>query len=1262
MLLTFILVAGPLLSLPPWAPAPAAGAPASSAGSWSDSFDAPDEWSGISYSENATIERGSVAPGWSVDPGTGADGDLSAGKPTYTDTVRTALSGSIQAGGQDWLPVADSSGFSAGDEVLVIQMTATTAGTWEFGRVSGTSISRLTLTGPIHNSYMSSGSSRAQVLRVPNWRSVTVLAGSSISCAAWDGSTGGVLCFRASGEVAVAIGGAIEASGKGFSGGGTTAGASGGAGGAAGQGMGQSTNGEPGGLSGAGGAGGTGGSGGGGRRGGDGGAGGGAGAEGAKGAAGKAGTTSTGTGPVSGGGGTNRASQDLVNFQMGGGGGGGTGGNGGAGGGGGGGGGGGRNSGGAGTAGSSGGTGGTGSGGGTGGGAIMVIARDIRVEGAIRANGTAGQKGLAGSAGSGGGNGGPGGPGGGMFPYYYDGGGGGGGNGGTGGQGGGGGGGGAGGSVWLTAFNLSLGQNLVQAVGGGAGQGGTGGGGGPGGTGGARGGNSAQPGQTGGPGPTGAAGNGGSAGGAGRIRLDSGSSAGSVTPAPFIASLSRREHATVVSTAVAPPSLARWETFSVEYTLAGASSIVFQLQDVNGSVLGEWPTSGEGREGFNITAVLNATVRMKASLHGSGADFPYLDSWGLQWSPNRAPSAPRELTVEGQAPDTPGALNITTLTPEFGWKFSDNDAGQAQGAFNISVWTGPGGTGTQMWRAQGAGSDRTAVYGNGSSGAALRWGSDYYVRISTRDAPLAGPLWSPAAEMRFHLNSPPAVPALRSPPDTAPGVSRPAGLGWNASSDPENGTLKYEWEVSTDAGFATLRASGTTDQTSATVDLAANAKYFWRVRTDDGFSKSNWSSVWSFTVTNNRPPSVKPIPRLGLFFREQKSLDLSPYGSDQEDGQNLTWQAELTGGPGYNSYPPPLSLEVVNRNLTVAAGSVEGAFNVTLTAADSTGSAATGMLYVTVSYTPPNQRPQLAFNGTSITGGKKLLIDLLKVVRDEEPSTLRWEVVANNSLLRAQILGNNLELLAGNPKSSTQVQIRLRCTDRYNLSDEASAIFTVKPVKPAAGGEFPWAIVLVAVAAVIAVAALVMFAASRRKAPARPAFGLAAERKPGPPAEPAPVKAPEPEPPAPAPEALPADGGFEDEIVQMEEAPAGPAPVAPPPIPIIFRTAAPSAAPADRGPAPRPPPAAWPAGRAGPVSAPRPPPPMARPPPSLARPPPGARPPAPPPVPAPGPAGDDLPLLDELEPVRPESRVQAPRPAKGSGDLDEIMALLNKKR
>jgi hypothetical protein len=868
-----------------------------------------------------------------------------------------------------------------------------------------------------------------------------------------------------------------------------------------------------------------------------------------------------------------------------------------------------------------------------------------------------------------------------MFPYYYDGGGGGGGNGGTGGQGGGGGGGGAGGSVWLTAFNLSLGQNLVQAVGGGAGQGGTGGGGGPGGTGGARGGNSAQPGQTGGPGSTGAAGNGGSAGGAGRIRLDSGSSAGSVMPAPFIAQLSRREHASAVSSVVAPPSLARWETFSVEYTLAGASSIVFRLQDVNGSVLGEWPTSGEGREGFNITSVSNASVRMKASLHGSGADFPYLDSWGLQWSPNRAPSPPRELSVEGQAPDTPGAMNISVLRPEFGWSFSDPDAGQLQGAFNVSVWTGPGASGTLMWRTQGTGDNRTAVYGDGSAGTALQWGADYYLRISTRDAPLSGPLWGPAAEMRFHQNSPPAAPALRMPRDTAPGVSRPTDLAWNLSADPENGPLSYQWEVSSDVGFGTLRASGTTDETHATVDLAANALYYWRVRADDGFSKSNWSSIWSFTVTNNRPPAVTPPPRMALFFAEQRMLDLSPYGSDQEDGRNLTWQAALTGGPGFTNYPPPLWLEVVNRTLTVTAGSVEGAFNVTLTATDTAGSTAIGQLVVTVSYTPPNQRPQLSFNGSTIKGGKTLRIDLLKLVRDEEPATLRWEALANNSLIRTQVTGNTLELAAGNPKSTALVMIRLRCTDRFNLSDEATAVFTVKPVKAAAGGEFPWALALAAVAAVIVVLVLMMLVLSRRKASGpRPAPGPAPERRVEQPKEPAPEKAPAalpafaPGPPAPALQAAPAPEAFDDEIIQMDEAPAEPVPAAPPPTPIIFRPAPPPAAPA---PAISSPPSGWmpprpptaraarpaaarpPAARPPGAQAPRPPAPRYGPPPTATAP---ARPPAQPPsAPAPQPA-DDLPVLEEMAPVKPESRIQAPRAAKGAQELDEIMALLNKQR
>jgi hypothetical protein len=1274
LFLTFVLVAGQMLSLPLWFTPPAAGAPVPAAGSWTDYFDSPDEWTGISSSENATIERGSVVPGWSVDTGTGADGDLQAGRPTYTDSVRTSLAGNVQAEGSNFLPVNDSYGFSAGDELLVIQMTGSTAGTWEFGRVSETGISRLTLTAPVRHSYVASSTSRAQVLRVPNWRAVTVLAGCALTCAPWDGATGGIICFRASGELGVGSGGAIEAAGKGFSGGGTTNGASGGAGGAGGAGGGQAANGDPGGSAGSGGAGGNGGSGGGGRRGGTGGTGGGTGAEGAKGGAGKPGQASTGSGASSGQGGTNRGTPDLASFQIGSGGGGGAGGNGGAGAGGGGGGGGANNAGAAGTAGSPGGSGGTGAAGGTGGGAIMIIARDIRVEGVIRANGTGGQKGLSGLAGSAGGAGGNGDNGGGAFPYFYEGGGGGGGNGAPGGQGGQGGGGGGGGSVWLSAFSLSLGQNLVTALGGGGGQGGLGGGGGAIGAGGARGGDRAWAGSPGSTGPVGTAGNPGSAGGAGRIRLDSMSSAGAVSPAPFIAQLSRRDHASVVSVPVAPASLAWWTALSVEYVQPGTSGLTFQLLDaVNGSLLGEWLSSGEGRESFNLSAIAGVSVRLRADLYAAGADAPSLDSWALQWSPNRPPAAPAELSVDGQLSGSPGALNITSRAPVFQWRFSDNDTGQDQGAFNLSVWSGPGGTGKLMWRLQKDGPAGTATYGTGPVGAPLEWGADYFVTVSTRDAPLAGPLWGPASEMRFHLNGPPAAPGLAFPPDGAAAVSRPVELSWNASVDAEGGALGYEWEVSSDAAFGSLRAGGTTNDTRASVDLAANARYFWRVRASDGFSSSNWSPAWSFTVSSNRPPTVVSPPRMALFFGETRELNLTGFGSDPEEGQNLTWQAALTGGPGYGGYPPPLVLEVAGRTLKVTAGSVEGMFNVTLKAFDSLNATGTGTLFVTVSYTPPNRPPRLSFNGSSITGGKILRIDLLKIVQDEEPSTLRWEVLANNSLLRTQITGNTLELAAGNPKTNAQVLVRLRVRDRYNLSDESNAIFTVKAVKGAAAEGFPVMWAVGAVVAIIAVLALVLLVLSRRgqrvTGGARPAAESVARAADGGPraedsllrtadrgqatAEGGTAPAPAPVPP---PEEVP-----EEEVVQMdEEQPAAPIP------------AAAAYAPARAMPPRRTGPAAWsqltapPAyfrqpPRPGPAGPPRPPGPQFGPPARAPRPPqPGSIPPAEP-LSA-EPAADDLPVLEELEPVKPESRVQAPRPTKSASDLEEILSMLGKKR
>ena len=67
--------------------------------------------------------------------------------------------------------------------------------------------------------YSTTGPARAQVIRIPNYSSVTVESGGTLRANAWDGATGGVVMFRASGAVTVAAGGVLYATGLGPSGG-----------------------------------------------------------------------------------------------------------------------------------------------------------------------------------------------------------------------------------------------------------------------------------------------------------------------------------------------------------------------------------------------------------------------------------------------------------------------------------------------------------------------------------------------------------------------------------------------------------------------------------------------------------------------------------------------------------------------------------------------------------------------------------------------------------------------------------------------------------------------------------------------------------------------------------------------------------------------------------------------------------------------------------------------------------------------------------
>ncbi len=476
-------------------------------------------------------------------------------------------------------------------------MTGTGAGTWETVYIapSGVEPNLLVFTTQLKHAYYADANSKAQVIKVPHYTDVTIKSGGLLICMPWlwDGQTGGVIFFRATGTVTVNPGGLIEASGLGFNGGNGGSGV-GGSGGAGGMGGGDNSNSWPNGgdgwVSGTGGIGGYGGV-----------NTGGAGYDGGNGAQygnpGSGSSGSNGEGPGGGSsdrGGTNGSSASLILMQIGSGGGGGSSGAGGYGGGGGG--GGGYNTcmeskkfGGGpydGKSGNSGGNPGSGGNGSPGGGLIGIHAKSIVVQDLIKADSG---NGTAGSAGSNGGSGGSGGGGQNWCEVSEDnyasaGGGGGGGGGAQGGGGGNGGCGGGGGTIWLAADNITISQtNGVVALGGlglAGGTGGNGGGGGGGGSGGD--GDHDAAGQNGGNGPNGgngATGTTGGAGGAGAIRLDYASLTGNTNPAPGYVSGLYYASGTIASnvwdTGAADQT---WNYLAWQETLPTGTNIIFEAR------------------------------------------------------------------------------------------------------------------------------------------------------------------------------------------------------------------------------------------------------------------------------------------------------------------------------------------------------------------------------------------------------------------------------------------------------------------------------------------------------------------------------------------------------------------------------------------------------------------------------------------------------------------------------------------------------------
>ena len=153
--------------------------------------------------------------------GNGSDGKLNAtAGTTYTDNVRTTAVGTNKAGFIN-LVTASTSGFEVGDEILIITMidTATssnTVGQHEYKTIRGIFGNTIILDSARIHAYSASSSQKHQVLKVPNYTNVTVASGVTLTCHSWNGTSGGVLAFRANGNVTNS--GSITASEKGYRG------------------------------------------------------------------------------------------------------------------------------------------------------------------------------------------------------------------------------------------------------------------------------------------------------------------------------------------------------------------------------------------------------------------------------------------------------------------------------------------------------------------------------------------------------------------------------------------------------------------------------------------------------------------------------------------------------------------------------------------------------------------------------------------------------------------------------------------------------------------------------------------------------------------------------------------------------------------------------------------------------------------------------------------------------------------------------------
>jgi len=209
---------------------------------------------------------------------------------------------------------------------------------------------------------------------------------------------------------------------------------------------------------------------------------------------------------------------------------------------------------------------------------------------------------------------------------------------------------------------------------------------------------------------------------------------------------------------------------------------------------------------------------------------------------NKLPNAPSNPLCETQV----NPAKIFSLTPTFSWTFSDDDAGDTQGGFNIIVGTSSGDD--SLWSYTVSSGSSSVVY----AGSALSRGTTYHWKIRTNDT-YESTLGVFCGDQTFKINALPTV-NLVSPSDTSIGVELSPTMGWSYSDADADAQTNYYIQISRYSAFnsTTLdrNVSGSDTSYTLTTPLTNATQYYWRVKVKDGNEWTDWTATWSFNTTN----------------------------------------------------------------------------------------------------------------------------------------------------------------------------------------------------------------------------------------------------------------------------------------------------------------------------------------------------------------------------------------------------------------------------